>query len=95
MSLSNEPLQAMGYQQLTVSTSVVTLTVPAGARVAKMRLEVAANRLRWRDDGQSPSAGTGFLVDSGVPFDYEGDLKNFRAIRADAADAILDISFYV
>lgn len=94
MALTNEALTAKGYQQLTVSTAAVALTVPKESRVAVMRIEVAANTLRWRDDGVDPAAGTGFLVDSGVPFEFMGDLKAFRAIRSAAADAVLDVAYY-
>lgn len=94
MALTNEPLRSLGYQQLTVSTAAVALTIPKECRVALMRLEVPANRLRWRDDGVDPAAGTGFLMDSGVALEFTGDLNRFRAIRADAADAVLDVSYY-
>jgi hypothetical protein len=94
MPRSREAGHALGYQQLTVSTAAIAPTVPKGARIAYMRLEVAANTVRFRDDGVDPQAGTGFLVDTGVPFWFEGNLNALKFIRAAAADGVVDIAYY-
>ncbi len=64
----DQALKAKGYQQLTVGIAAVSPTVPAGSVYALMKLAVAANSLRYRDDGTDPTSTVGFPVDSTVPF---------------------------
>jgi len=92
--VKDQNLQPMGYQQLTVSTVAVVLTVPLGARYALFRIAVAANSVRYRDDAVAPTAAIGFPVDSTTPFWYTGILKKLQFIRAAAADAVLEVLYY-
>lgn len=83
-----------GYQQLTVSTSAVALTVPAGALYAVAILEIT-NGIRYRDDGTNPTATVGMPIAGGGWFPICAlQLAPMRLIRSGAADAVVNISYY-
>lgn len=81
----------LGYQQLTVSSTAVTLTVPEGARLALISCEDDA--VRWRDDGTNPTAAVGMGLTSGKELSYSGNLAAITFIRQ-TTDAELNISYY-
>ena len=84
----------LGFQQLTVSTSALGLTVPTGASRALIRV-AGANGVTWRDDGTAPTAAIGHLLVSTDPFLlYDGELSKIQFIRTGAADATLNVSYY-
>lgn len=84
----------LGYQQITVSTSALPLTVPAGAQRAVVVVE--AQPLRYRDDGTAPTASVGMLCVAATRFDIESReaLLAFRAIRSGGTDSVLSVSYY-
>ena len=83
-----------GYQQLTVSTSAVALTVPAGALYAVAILEIT-NGIRYRDDGTNPTSAVGMPIAGGGWFPICAlQLAPMRLIRSGAADAVVNISYY-
>ena len=84
-------------QTLAVSSTAVSLTVPARANAALITVE--SNSIRWWDDGSTPTSTTGHLATSGTQVMYfdTGDrdlIVNFKAIRV-TSDATLQISYYV
>ena len=82
----------LGYQQLTVSSVAVALTVPARARYARIRVE--NNSVRWRGDGVDPTAAVGMPL---KPDDESFETSNpwtIRFIRV-TSDAILNIEYFV
>lgn len=88
-----------GYRQLTVSGSVVELAdatggIPPGATMAVIGVE--SEPMRFRDDGDNPSATVGYLVASGETLELHSReaIKQFRAIRDGASDSTLNISYY-
>ena len=81
----------LGYQQLTVSSSAVALTVPAGAAFALINVETDA--VRWRDDGTNPTATVGMKVLVDGSLEYDGDLAAIKFIRV-TTDAKLNVSYY-
>lgn len=84
-----------GYQQLTVSTSAVSLTIPATSNVATFALiRCSTANIRWRDDGTAPTSTVGEPLNAGEILEYDGQLSKFQAIRSGAADATLDIEYY-
>lgn len=89
-------LRPKGYQQLTVDATAggLALTVPANTTRALLNVEAAA--LRWTDDGTAPTASIGTLQKADTYFELNGpeSLKAFRAIKDDATDAVLNISYY-
>jgi len=87
-------IKPLGYEQITVSTAVKTLTVPANAVRAVLVAE--AQPLRYRLDATNPTASVGFLVAAGVPFELYGasTLAQFKAIRSGGSDAVLSVFYY-
>ena len=87
-------LQAGGYQRVTSTTAAFPLpSPPAGARRAIIQAEGQA--LRWRDDGQPPTATIGMTIPAGGELRYDGaDMGALRLIAA-ASGAIANISYYL
>jgi|GEM_PF-727096 len=90
------PLTALGYCQITVLTSAVTLagggcTVPALANAVYLSPETQA--VRYRDDGTAPTAAIGMTIASGATLFYSGPITNLQFIQA-AATAKLNVLFY-
>ncbi len=87
-------IKPLGYQQITVGSTAVGLTIPAGANRAVIGVE--AQPLRYRTDGIDPTDTEGFLVKADVTFELHGNqtLKNFKAIRDDITDAVLNVNYY-
>lgn len=83
-----------GYQQITVSTTAVGLTVPAGASRAIVVVE--AQPIRYRDDGTDPTSSVGMLCQANLRFELESQasMLAFKAIRQGASDATLSVSYY-
>lgn len=71
--------------------TATSLTVPAGAKYATITVE--GNAVRWRDDGTSPTASVGTLVQAGTSFTYSGPLSAIQFIQT-AATATLDVNYY-
>lgn len=86
-------LKPLGYQQLTNITAATALTVPPGARFARLRAE--AQDVRFRDDGTAPTASAGDLLRASDTdwLMYDGNLRAIQVIAA-AAGAILNVSYY-
>jgi hypothetical protein len=79
-------------QQLTVSTTSVGLTVPAGTTLAVA--QVQAQPIRYRDPG-TPTATVGHRADANTTLVLcGGSVGAFRAIREGATDATLQVTFY-
>jgi hypothetical protein len=89
---SPDNLTPMGYQQIALSTtSVSTLTVPAGARIAVIQAE--GGTVRWRDDGTAPTASVGMILSQNSELDYDGSLSSIQLIAV-VAGALADVSYY-
>lgn len=89
---SHTVASAGAYQQLTVSSTAVALTVPGGSKFALIRVSVAA--VRFRDDGTNPTGSLGVPLNPGDSIDYDGPLSAIKFIRAGGTDATLDILYY-
>lgn len=87
-------IKPKGFQQLTVSTTAVGLTVPAGATRAVCHVQ--SQPLRWRDDGTNPTSSVGVLTAAAVIFELHGtySMNAFKAIRSGSTDSVLEISYY-
>lgn len=88
----------VGYEKITVSTTVVALDSDqvAVATRAVFVVEAADDKhFRFRYDGTDPDASTGTPVADGQSFVLAGreNLENFRAIRADDTDVTLHVSY--
>lgn len=94
MSLELGRGKPLGYQQLTVSSTAVALTVPTNAEAALV--DVESNDVRWRDDGTNPTASVGKYLSSGTHYTFIGaeELAALKFIRV-SADAKLNITYYI
>ncbi len=82
-----------GFQQLTVSTVAVTLTVPNGSFMAIAVVQDAD--VRYRDDFTAPTATVGTLVINGQGLLIcKNSLTNIQFIRDAGVDAVLNVSYY-
>jgi hypothetical protein len=85
------PTVLAGNQTLTISTSVVTLTVPSGATHALATVE--GGDVRFWEDGTNPTASAGLLLISGNAVEFS-NLANVKLIKATGqSDATLNISY--
>lgn len=82
-----------GYQQLTVSSTAVSLTIPAGKRVTFALVRCSTANVRYRDDGTDPTATVGEPLLAGEVLEYDANVAAVKFIRQ-SADATLDISYY-
>lgn len=98
VSVSPYRYQALSpYQQITISSSVSTLTVPTGATIAEICNEGGA--VRYRDDGTAPTATVGIPVAAGSAtapfcFAYSGPLAAIEFIQQAGGAGPLDVSYY-
>lgn len=93
MFVRSKPL---GFQQITAATLATAqlLTVPAGANVALIRVNVASSSVSWRDDGVAPTAAIGMALATTDPtFEYSGVLSVIQFILASGTPT-LNISYY-
>lgn len=82
-----------GYVQLTLlSTSVPLGVIPEGTVLALIRAE--AQPVRWRIDGQNPTATVGYPLLVGEELQLTA--ANFSAFRVieSSAGAILNVQFF-
>lgn len=93
-------INGIGHQQLTVSSSAVSLTVPSGKNPTHAIIQCGAtNTVRWRV-GAAPTSSIGILLaaltilDFTDPMgDYHTVIKNIQFI-ATGSDATLDIEYF-
>lgn len=82
-----------GFQSLTVSTTAVALTVPAGASRAVVK--VIAQPVRFRDDGTDPTSSVGYSKVANDEFELVGpSMKDAKFIRSAGTDATLEVLYY-
>lgn len=81
----------LGFQQLASIDASSALTPPAGSRTAVVHAEAQA--VRWRDDGNAPSATVGMRLAVGGELRYSGNLAAIRFI-SETAGAKINVSYY-
>jgi len=97
------------YQQLLTGVlgSAVKLTIPTqtatsipGGWAAQVNVGFAVIQnsgtaaVRWIDDGQTPTATFGMLLNAGSELDYVGDITKIQFIQV-AAGGQLEVSLYL
>jgi hypothetical protein len=92
--------QSCGYQQITVLSAAVGLTVPAAGVVPASQQKPTSARIipqtqavRWRDDGTAPTATVGQPLAVGSELIYSGDLNKIQFIEQ-TASAALNITYF-
>ena len=84
---------ALGFQQVTATAAVFAMpAIPAGTRRAVVQAEAQA--LRWRDDGNNPTAAIGMTIAAGGELRYDGASMGALKLIAATAGAIANISYY-
>lgn len=77
--------RAFAKQTLTVTTSVLGLTVPAGTKYCFIQVESTntSDAIRYWLDGSSPTASLGFFRANGDAFDITEaeNINNFKVIK--------------
>ena len=94
-------LNSIGHQQVTISTTAVSLTLPTDRRPTHAIIQCGAtNGVRWRADGTAPTASVGIalaadsILDLSDPMgDYHTMIERIQFIRSGGADATLDIEY--
>jgi hypothetical protein len=96
MSLKNTAA-CLGYQQVTVLSTAVGLTIPSNnagnGDPTYVVIQAEAQAVRWRDDGAAPTASVGMTIPAGGELRYDGNLAAIQFIEA-AASAKLNVSYY-
>jgi hypothetical protein len=98
--LAKNSYQAIGYEQITVTSSVSSLTIPTGALYALITVESSATGIavRYLELGTKtvPTTTTGLGRSTGDAFDVSGsqNLNNFRAVQAQAGTHTLNVQYY-
>ena len=86
-------VRPVGFQQLTVTTASVGLTVPSGTDMAYISQE--GGNLRYRDDGTAPDDTTGLVSSVGSLITVcRNSLDKVRFYRTGDTDAVLNIAYY-
>lgn len=86
--VKDTPLQPMGYQRLT-PTSSTALTVPLGAKFAMFNVETAT--VFMKDDTTAASGTSGIAITVGTNYWYNGQLSRVRVF---SATGILNVLYY-
>ena len=79
---------------LSVSTTVVTLTVPRTAMCAEIYVRTAS--VVFTRDGTDPTATQGIQANSGdiIMLNSREELENFEVIRQGGTNASLDVEYF-
>ncbi len=86
------PYTPLGDQQLSNATLAAStaLTVPGGATVAIVQNN-HSQAMRWRDNGQAPTASVGQRIAAGEQLTYDGSLSAFRIIKEADGTGTVDV----
>lgn len=89
----------IGYEQITSLSSSTALNAPAtdanglSCRPSFALITCEGAPVRWRDDGNAPTASVGMPLAAGVTLQYDGDMLKIRFIQQ-STGAKLNISYY-
>jgi hypothetical protein len=91
---AHSPYMTMPGTFQTITPSISTeLTIPSGAKMAEVGVEVAP--IRWRDDDTDPSATVGHLVQPGTTLIIVGSYRMAAIEFIDvSAASTLSVSYY-
>ena len=85
-------MRAIGYEKISTLSSATGLNIPEGATMAWLQAETA--NIRYRLDGASPNALTGFLMRSTEPpIELQSELQYARFIQ-ETAGAKLSVIYF-
>jgi hypothetical protein len=81
---------------VTVSSSALALTLPAGVEPSEAHVEVENAGIRYRTSGSAPTADDGMLAPAGSTLLLHGaaTIRAFRMIRSTSSDAVTQQNFF-
>ncbi len=86
------------YESVTVSHASKNLTVATYSYAHKALISCETNAIRFTLDGTNipTSAGVGHRLEVGqiLNLNNTNELRNFRAVRASAVDAVLKVTYF-
>jgi len=93
--VSSGPYQAtpLGYHQFTNLSTVINLQAVIPSLATYAIISVENSDIRWRDDGNNPTASVGFPFLSGQTMLFAGNLSALKFIQQ-TTGAVLNVSFY-
>jgi hypothetical protein len=82
-STGSPGLKAVSFQSVTVSSTALALVIPEGVVPKRAFLSVEGQPIRYRTDGQNPTASVGHLLAAGGTLELIGAqaITSFRMIR--------------
>lgn len=88
-------LQPISFTQITNLAAAQNLpSIPVGENAQVIAVVQAEGQsVRWRVDGQDPTATVGNLLQANTERTFDGSLSNLRFIEA-SAGAILNVNYY-
>jgi len=83
------------FESLTVSTTALALTENLSELADQVLITVETATVRYRIDGQAPTASVGHVLNAGDVLELKGrfEIDKFQAIRKDGLDATARCSF--
>lgn len=94
LGVPHTELRCLGFQQLTVSSVSLSLTVPANSLYAYIAVD--AQPIRMRLDGVAPTSviGQPFVANDAIFLAGSDLLNKCRVIRSGGVDSILNIHYF-
>ena len=91
------PIEWNGFESITVSSTALPFTASAVESKTEAFVTVESQAVRYRVDGQVPTATVGHVLEAGAVLTLSGpwELDKFRVIRRDASDATLRVTYGV
>ena len=89
------PVAWSGFESITVSTTALPLTENIAEMYSRAFITNESQAVRYRIDGQDPTAAIGHTIEAGGNLTLEGfwEIDQFRVIRRDGTDATLRVSY--
>ncbi len=78
-------------QMSTLSSAIALSSIPEKARLVYIQAETQS--IRWRDDGTSPTASVGNLIQAGDTIEYDGDISQVKIIET-TTSAKANLAYY-
>ena len=90
--VTDATFRVVGFEQIEVADdTVAVLTIPEGTE--HIFIQVDDQNVRYRDDGENPTAAVGILLTAGAPGEvYPGPLVDFKMI-SETGTALANISY--
>lgn len=89
------PLGVFNFEALTVAGTAVAFTADTRLTAILASVRVEGAQIRYRTDGENPTASVGTIVDDGDSFNVWGssDINSIRFIRTGGVSATLNTEF--